>query len=168
VFRAAPEQLLDPNVVASSLALADDFREPSGMDVTRGEALLSLRGRERDQFARAEHRLRQSIFKATDGRLGRFNRRLSLPFSVALIRWTRLSPHVMSVLVMALGLVAGWLFSRGSYVSSVLAATVSLAASVLDGCDGEHRAPAIQRIGIRLLARYARRLHLLPWRFSQG
>jgi phosphatidylglycerophosphate synthase len=35
------------------------------------------------------------------------------------------------------GLYAGWLFSRGSYVEGVIAALVSWAASVLDGCDGE-------------------------------
>jgi phosphatidylglycerophosphate synthase len=81
--------------------------------------------------------LRQSIFKPTDGYLGRFNRRMSIPISVTLIRWLRCSPHAMSVLLIWLGLYAGWLFARGGYASGVLAALVSLAASILDGCDGE-------------------------------
>jgi phosphatidylglycerophosphate synthase len=85
----------------------------------------------------AERQLRDSIFRPTDGRLGRFNRRMSIPLSVALIRWARVSPHVMSVLIIGLGLYAGWLFSRGAYLTGVFAAIVSLAASILDGSDGE-------------------------------
>jgi uncharacterized protein (TIRG00374 family) len=90
-----------------------------------------------DDLREAERQLRLSVFKPTDGRLGRFNRRMSLPVSVALIRWLRLSPHAMSVVVMVLGFAAGWLFSIGRYTTDVLAASVSLAASILDGCDGE-------------------------------
>ena len=93
--------------------------------------------RDRAGLARAEHVLRASIIKPTDGRVGRFNRRMSIPISVALIRWTRCSANVMSVVLIALGLYAGWLFAVGSYVSGVVAALVSLAASILDGCDGE-------------------------------
>jgi uncharacterized protein (TIRG00374 family) len=90
-----------------------------------------------DALAAAERALRASIVKPTDGRLARFNRRLSTPLSIWLIRWTRLSANAMSLFVLALGLVAGWLFSRGDYFGGVLAATISLAASILDGCDGE-------------------------------
>ncbi len=90
-----------------------------------------------DALASAERAVRASIVKPTDGRLARFNRRLSTPISVWLIRWTRLSANVMSVFVLALGLAAGWLFSRGDYTSGVIAAAISLAASILDGCDGE-------------------------------
>jgi phosphatidylglycerophosphate synthase len=38
---------------------------------------------------------------------------------------------------MLVGLYAGWLFSRGTYAAGVVGALLSLAASVLDGCDGE-------------------------------
>jgi phosphatidylglycerophosphate synthase len=89
------------------------------------------------ELAAAERRLRESIVKPTDGRVARLNRRMSIPISIALIRWTRCSPNVMSVLLIALGLYAGWLFSIGTYVSGVVAAAFSLAASILDGCDGE-------------------------------
>jgi uncharacterized protein (TIRG00374 family) len=91
----------------------------------------------RDALALAERAVRASIVKPTDGRLARFNRRLSTPISVWLIRWVRLGPNVMSAFVLALGLAAGWLFSRGDYVSGVIAAAISLSASILDGCDGE-------------------------------
>lgn len=104
--------------------------EPDGIDTCEvpltHEALVS-----------AEETLRASIIKPTDGRLARFNRRLSIPISVWLIRRMRLSANAMSVFVLGLGLYAGWLFGRGDYVSGVMAAVISLAASILDGCDGE-------------------------------
>ena len=85
----------------------------------------------------AEHAIRASIFKATDAHLASFNRRISIPISVALIRLTRMSANAMSALVLALGIWAGFLFSRGDYWNGVAAALISLAASILDGCDGE-------------------------------
>ena len=93
--------------------------------------------RDRSDLAEAERLLRRSIIKPTDGVVGRFNRRMSIPISVALIRMTRLSANAMSVFLIGLGLYAGWLFSLGTYASGVAAALVSLAASILDGCDGE-------------------------------
>jgi phosphatidylglycerophosphate synthase len=100
-------------------------------------SLQGIRVGSRQDLPRAERELRQSVFKPTDGRLGRFNRRMSLPVSIALIRWVRLSPHVMSAWIIGLGLYSGWLFSDGAYLTGVLAALVSLAASILDGSDGE-------------------------------
>jgi phosphatidylglycerophosphate synthase len=88
-------------------------------------------------LAAAEERLRRSMIKPTDSELAVFNRRISIPISVALIRWTRFSANAMSGLIIVLGLYAGWLFSRGDYVSGVLGAIVSWGSSVLDGCDGE-------------------------------
>ena len=48
---------------------------------------------------------------------------------------------VMAVLVTALlvglGFYSAWLFSLGHYWTGVFAAVLSLAASILDGCDGE-------------------------------
>jgi phosphatidylglycerophosphate synthase len=117
-----------PNVVTADFV-------PLKVDETR--SLHGVRVASRRDLPRAERDLRQSVFKPTDGRLGRFNRRISIPLSVALIRWMRLSPHVMSILIIGLGLYAGWLFSVGRYVTGVLAALVSLAASILDGSDGE-------------------------------
>ena len=93
--------------------------------------------RSREALASAERAVRASIIKPTDGTLARFNRRLSIPISVWLIRRIRLSANAMSLFVLALGLYAGWLFSRGDYASGVAAAAIPLGASILDGCDGE-------------------------------
>jgi FKBP-type peptidyl-prolyl cis-trans isomerase FkpA len=89
-----------------------------------------------EDVAVADRAIRQSIFKPTDGVLARFNRRISLPISLVLIR-TPITANQISVAIVALGVWAGWLFSRGTYAASVLGAAVSLAASILDGCDGE-------------------------------
>lgn len=72
---------------------------------------------------------------AADNKLARFNRLTSLPISIALIR-TPLTANQLSVALVAVGFYSAWLFSLGHYWTGVLGAFLSLAASVLDGCDG--------------------------------
>jgi phosphatidylglycerophosphate synthase len=118
---------VDSEMVAGDVSRADD--PPSPVDEVRVGT--------RAELDVAERQLRESIVKPTDGHVGRFNRRMSIPISVMLIRWTRCSANAMSVFLIALGLYAGWLFSVGTYAGGVAAAAFSLAASILDGCDGE-------------------------------
>jgi len=73
---------------------------------------------------------------AADRGFARFNRRISLPISLLLIR-TPITANQISVGILMLGFWAAWLFGRGTYAASVLGAAVSLGASILDGCDGE-------------------------------
>jgi phosphatidylglycerophosphate synthase len=87
-------------------------------------------------LAHAEHTLRRSSYKDTDAKIARFNRTISLPISIALMR-TPLTANQLSVLLVAVGFYSGWLFSIGHYWPSFVAAFLSLAASILDGCDGE-------------------------------
>jgi phosphatidylglycerophosphate synthase len=61
---------------------------------------------------------------------------MSLPISIALIR-TPITANQLSVLLVAIGFYAAWLFSTGHYLAGVLGGFLSLAASILDGCDGE-------------------------------
>jgi phosphatidylglycerophosphate synthase len=109
---------------------------PSGEDVSRGRARLALRIRTSDDLAAAERIIRRSSYKDTDGAVARFNRRISLPISVALMR-SPLTANQLSLILVAIGVYAAWLFSLGHYWTGVLAAALSVAASVLDGCDGE-------------------------------
>jgi uncharacterized protein (TIRG00374 family) len=109
---------------------------PNGQDVSEGRALLAVRIVQPDDVARAEATVRRSTYKETDATVARFNRRMSLPISIALIR-TPLTANQLSVMLVALGFYAAWLFSLGHYWTGVLGAFLSLAASVLDGCDGE-------------------------------
>jgi phosphatidylglycerophosphate synthase len=109
---------------------------PSGEDVAEGRAQLALAIRAPEDLAVAERTIRRSTYKDTDATLARFNRRTSLPISVALIR-TPLTANQLSVLLVALGFYSAWLFSLGHYLTGALGGFLSLAASVLDGCDGE-------------------------------
>jgi phosphatidylglycerophosphate synthase len=109
---------------------------PSGIDVATGGAKLALQIVRRDDLPGAEATIRRSSYKVTDNTVARFNRRVSVPISVALIP-TPLTANQLSVLLVALGFYSAWLFSLGHYWTGVLAAFLSLAASILDGCDGE-------------------------------
>ena len=109
---------------------------PSGEDVAEGRARLALRVGSAADLSAAERTIRRASYKETDNRLARFNRRISLPISVGLIR-TPLTANQLSLALVALGFYSAWLFSLGHYLSGLTAAFLSLAASILDGCDGE-------------------------------
>jgi phosphatidylglycerophosphate synthase len=109
---------------------------PSGEDVSHARGRLVLRTLEPVDVAAAEQTIRRASYKPTDNKVARFNRRMSLPISIALIR-TPLTANQLSVALVAVGFYSAWLFSLGHYWPGVLAAFLSLAASVLDGCDGE-------------------------------
>ena len=109
---------------------------PSGQDVSDGRARLALRIVSPADLAAAEQTIRRASYKNTDAKLARFNRRMSLPISIALIP-TPLTANQLSVILVALGFYSAWLFSTGHYLAGVLGGFLSLAASVLDGCDGE-------------------------------
>jgi phosphatidylglycerophosphate synthase len=109
---------------------------PSGVEVSNGRGLLALRIADPAQLVEAEATIRRASYKDTDAKIARFNRRISLPISVKLIP-TALTANQLSIILVAIGFYSAWLFSLGHYWTGVLAAFLSLAASVLDGCDGE-------------------------------
>ena len=134
----------DAAYARDAVALARELHErapsaqalPSGDDVSRGFGRLVLRIVEPADVAHAEQTIRLASYKETDNKLARFNRRVSLPISIALIP-TPLTANQLSVALVAIGFYAAWLFSLGHYWPGVLGGFLSLAASVLDGCDGE-------------------------------
>jgi len=139
VLRLTNDDARSIGMVESALGARADHqsaRLPSGEEVARGLALFAVRIQTPADLVTAEQTIRRASYKDTDNTLARFNRRLSLPISVALIR-TPLTANQLSVLLVAVGFYAAWLFSLGHYVAGVAAATLSLAASILDGCDGE-------------------------------
>jgi phosphatidylglycerophosphate synthase len=109
---------------------------PSGVEVSNGRGLLAVRIADPAQLVEAEETIRRASYKDTDAKIARFNRRISLPISVKLIP-TPLTANQLSIILVAIGFYSAWLFSLGHYWTGVLAAFLSLAASVLDGCDGE-------------------------------
>ena len=137
VLRLTAADAVDQPALAAALrARAELGARPSGEDVSYGRAALAVRMVRPEDLPRAELTLRRSSYKDTDATVARFNRRISVPISVALIR-TPLTANQLSVMLVAVGFYAGWLFSLGAYWPGVLAAFLSLAASILDGCDGE-------------------------------
>ena len=90
---------------------------------------------EEDRFA-AEHKLDRWLVKPTDGNFARFNRRISVPISRQLIKLP-ITPNMVSLFTLGVGLAAGLLFARGGYWNMLAGAVLSLFASILDGCDGE-------------------------------
>jgi phosphatidylglycerophosphate synthase len=122
------------SALRESILAADDL--PSGQDVSDGRGRLVLRMLKDEDVAAAERTIRRSSYKDTDNKLARFNRLTSLPISIALIR-TPLTANQLSVALVAVGFYSAWLFSLGHYWTGMLGAFLSLAASVLDGCDGE-------------------------------
>jgi phosphatidylglycerophosphate synthase len=124
-------------VVAAALReRAATGERPSGDDVSYGRARLAIRIAREEDLPDAEITLRRSSYKDTDAKVARFNRRISVPISVALIR-TPITANQLSVILVAVGFYSGWLFSIGAYWPGVIAGFLSLAASILDGCDGE-------------------------------
>ena len=138
VLRVAASEAADANALAAALhaRIASPAPLPSGDDVSNEQARLALRIRDVPDLARAEEAIRRASYKNTDNTVARFNRRMSLPISIALIP-TPITANQVSVALVALGFYSAWLFSMGRYGAAVLAAFLSLAASVLDGCDGE-------------------------------
>jgi phosphatidylglycerophosphate synthase len=138
VLRIAAAAALSPDAVAVLLAGRRVPAEqlPSGEEVSNGVAKLAIQLMTPADLEAAEHTIRQSSYKMTDAKIARFNRRMSLPISIALMP-TPLTANQLSIMLVGIGFYSAWLFSTGHYLAGVLGAFLSLAASVLDGCDGE-------------------------------
>ncbi|MFL6279443.1 MAG: lysylphosphatidylglycerol synthase domain-containing protein [Vicinamibacterales bacterium] len=138
VLRVTAEAAASPDSLSERLAArrAAERALPSGETVSSGHAHLALRIQTPSDLAAAEHTIRRASYKNTDAKLARFNRRMSLPISIALIP-TPITANQLSVLLVAVGFYAAWLFSTGHNIAGVLGGFLSLAASILDGCDGE-------------------------------
>ena len=85
----------------------------------------------------AETILFDSLRKPTDGFISRhLERHLSLAVTRVLMR-TSVTPNVVTLAVICIGMVAAFLFAQLGYGPKVLGALVFWCASFLDGCDGE-------------------------------
>jgi phosphatidylglycerophosphate synthase len=138
VVRLTAMAAADPRILGGMLAerRRRALPLPSGKDVADGLGRLALRIATPADLASAELAIRRASYKDTDAKVARFNRRISLPISIALLR-TPLTANQLSVILVALGFYSARLFSTGHYWAGVVGAFLSLAASVLDGCDGE-------------------------------
>ena len=89
-----------------------------------------------EDLLEAERKLDTWLVKPTDGLFARNNRRVSIPISRQLIKLP-LTPNMVTMLVLGVSFASGAFFARGGYWSTLVGAFLSVAASVLDGCDGE-------------------------------
>jgi phosphatidylglycerophosphate synthase len=84
----------------------------------------------------AERKLDRWLVKPTDGIFARMNRRVSVLISRQLIKLP-ITPNMVSLFTLGVGLVAGIFFGCGGYWAVLVGAILSVCASILDGCDGE-------------------------------
>lgn len=84
----------------------------------------------------AELKLDRWLIKPTDGFFAQMNRRVSIPISRQLIRFP-ITPNMVSLFTLGVSFLSGLFFARGGYANMLIGALLGLAASILDGCDGE-------------------------------
>ncbi|HEX2695148.1 MAG TPA: CDP-alcohol phosphatidyltransferase family protein, partial [Acidobacteriota bacterium] len=92
----------------------------------------------REAARRAGRYLIGTARKPTDGFFSKhFNRYIST-FLTGLLLKLDVTPMQISVVVLAVGLLSGWLEGRGGYRYAFLGALLFELASIIDGCDGEN------------------------------
>ncbi len=90
-----------------------------------------------ESLKHAEKILFESVRKSTDGFISRnINRRISGWISRILIK-TPLTPNQITWSALVVGLMSGFLLSRGTYWDIVVGGIIFQFASIYDGCDGE-------------------------------
>lgn len=134
---AALDSLDQPTVRPHALAELHSFMQGRGLLVTKEvETGAWHKVVAPDDIPEAERKLDTWLVKPTDGLFARNNRRVSIPISRQLIKLP-LTPNMVTMLVLGVSFSSGAFFARGGYWSTLLGAFLSVAASVLDGCDGE-------------------------------
>jgi phosphatidylglycerophosphate synthase len=78
----------------------------------------------------------RTAYKPTDNFFARLNRRVSVPISRVLLR-THISPNAISLIGLAVSVLAGFAYARGGYGPMLAGAFLGWFSSMLDGCDGE-------------------------------
>jgi len=84
----------------------------------------------------ATRQVLQATMKPTDGVHAQINRRVSLQISQALVD-TRVTPNMVTIATLIVGIFAGWLLSHGAYQLMLAGSVTAWVASMLDGVDGE-------------------------------
>ncbi len=84
-----------------------------------------------------EKALLRSMIKESDGYIARyFDRNISLAISRLLVR-TPVTPNLISLVTIAIGVTGAWLISWGTYWGGVAGSALFVLSAVIDGCDGE-------------------------------
>jgi phosphatidylglycerophosphate synthase len=89
----------------------------------------------RESVRRAEQRLIRYIWKLTDGKHGRLNKRIILPLLKLLLR-TPVTPNMVSLVGVIVSLFSGYFYFKGYYTATLIGGLLALASSLLDHVDG--------------------------------
>jgi phosphatidylglycerophosphate synthase len=89
-----------------------------------------------DDIPEAERKLDTLLIKPTDGLFARMNRRISIPISRQIVNFP-ITANMVTLFVLGVSFASGLFFARGGYWSALAGSALSVAASILDGCDGE-------------------------------
>jgi len=121
------------SAASSTVSLSDWPRslEVEQVSADKWQRILSEAQRES-----AEKKLDNWLVKPTDGIFARANRKISIPISRQLIRFS-IPPHMVSIFTLGVSFAAGSFLALGGYWNMLTGAVLSWFASVLDGCDGE-------------------------------
>ena len=120
------------------VGIVTDYKGPVGREQKR----IAARGVagpviDADSARMAERALWASLGSSTDGMVDTwFNRPLGRLLSKTLIH-TPVSPNQVSVFAILVGVVAGWFFTRGSYLDMVIGAILLQVSAAIDCVDGD-------------------------------
>lgn len=89
----------------------------------------------RSDVKRAEQHIIRYIYKATDEKHARLNKRILMPF-LKLVLKTPLTPNIISLIGVMVSLLSGYFFAQGKYLYSLLGAFLALVSGLLDHVDG--------------------------------
>ncbi|MBV8552826.1 MAG: flippase-like domain-containing protein [Acidobacteriaceae bacterium] len=86
--------------------------------------------------APAERKLDRWLVKPTDGFFAQMNRKISIRISRQLVKLP-ITPNMVTLFTLSVSITSAAFFATGGYLNVLWGASLSLAASILDGCDGE-------------------------------
>jgi phosphatidylglycerophosphate synthase len=90
----------------------------------------------RADYAAAERKLDRWLVKPTDGFFAQMNRKVSIRISRQLVKFP-ITPNMVTLFTLGVSFASAVFFARGGYLNTLWGASLSLWASILDGCDGE-------------------------------
>lgn len=130
------QALLSERPEEAAAELLQSLPEPEYLDTCEPDLIPIRKGSPQD-LQRARKALFQSLIKPTESYLSKnLERKISLFFTARLVD-TAVTPNMVSLVSICMGLVSGWFFLGPHRLYHVAGALLLWLSSVVDGCDGE-------------------------------
>jgi len=133
LYDAAILEALQEQSVPSPTAVTGIDKNITDLDV-RDKFWLKIETAE--DVTRAEQALYRRGGKSTDGILATFNRQVVARPLVKLLLKMPVTPNMITLTGLVLGLLSGVVFALGGYVNALLGAVLAYLSSIMDHCDG--------------------------------